>query len=211
MQADIHIIPSIPLPLPEHAVLSRLGCHHHLSVVTADQQSVLRTHMNAAFAACRPFGVWRMLEVAEMDADHVVLTDGSEFVSRALATLLQGSTAVWLAAASVGAALPAAVHRQCDEQNGVAALVYDAVGSETADAAMDWLQQFCRRELCRRGLALAERRFSPGYSDLALTAQRTIFTLLGLENQGLQLTESLLIVPEKSVTALAGIRQQQTP
>lgn len=49
-------------------------------------------------------------------------------------------------------------------------------------------------------------RFSPGYGDLAIDAQKDIFALLDCERQiGLTLGDSLLMSPGKSVTAFAGI------
>jgi cobalamin-dependent methionine synthase I len=52
-------------------------------------------------------------------------------------------------------------------------------------------------------------RFSPGYGDFSLTAQRDIFTMLGCEKRiGLTLNDSLLMSPTKSVTAIIGLKKQ---
>ncbi len=49
-------------------------------------------------------------------------------------------------------------------------------------------------------------RFSPGYGDLPLEAQKKIFTLLDCPKKlGLTLNESLLMSPSKSVTAIVGV------
>lgn len=49
-------------------------------------------------------------------------------------------------------------------------------------------------------------RFSPGYGDLSLSAQKDIFNFLDLERRlGITLTQSLLMVPKKSVTAIVGL------
>ena len=49
-------------------------------------------------------------------------------------------------------------------------------------------------------------RFSPGYGDLPLTAQREMFRMLECEKRiGVYLNESLLMSPSKSVTAIVGL------
>ena len=56
-----------------------------------------------------------------------------------------------------------------------------------------------------RGMYLMPR-FSPGYGDLRLDHQKDWFRLLDISKQiGIELTDSLLMVPTKSVTALIGI------
>lgn len=48
-------------------------------------------------------------------------------------------------------------------------------------------------------------RYSPGYGDLPLTNQKIIFDILNLERLGLRITERFMLVPEKSVIAIAGV------
>ena len=51
-----------------------------------------------------------------------------------------------------------------------------------------------------------EPRFSPGYGDLPLSAQKNIFAVLDPERRiGLTLNSSLLMSPSKSVTAFVGL------
>ena len=52
-------------------------------------------------------------------------------------------------------------------------------------------------------------RFSPGYGDFPLTAQRDIFAILDCPKRiGLSLNQSLLLSPTKSVTAVIGKEQR---
>ena len=60
--------------------------------------------------------------------------------------------------------------------------------------------------MCIRDSGLAVRpRFSPGYGDLPLALQREVFAALDCPRRiGLTLSDSLLMSPTKSVTALIG-------
>lgn len=82
------------------------------------------------------------------------------------------------------------------------ALMLQAIGAERIEALCD---AFC--EDIENELHAGQRpRFSPGYGDLPLTAQKDIFSVLDCGKRiGLVLNDSLLMSPSKSVTAFVGI------
>ena len=78
-------------------------------------------------------------------------------------------------------------------------------------AAASMLETFCDQENERLKAAYAQKglylrpRFSPGYGDFPLTCQRPIAAALDLNRRlGVTLTESFLMAPSKSVTAVIG-------
>lgn len=81
-------------------------------------------------------------------------------------------------------------------------LFLNAAGAAFVDARLDEVQATIGREL---GCYLSDR-FSPGYGDLPLAYQTVLFRELNLTARlGLHLMDTLLMVPEKSITALAGV------
>jgi len=55
-------------------------------------------------------------------------------------------------------------------------------------------------------------RFSPGYGDLPIDIQKDLLTLLNAQRRiGLTVTESCLLLPSKSVTAIIGISDTPVP
>lgn len=82
------------------------------------------------------------------------------------------------------------------------ALLAQAFGTERIEALCD--------AICGE-FAGATRRFSPGYGDLPLEMQKELFALLDCgKHIGVSLTDSLLMMPTKSVTAIFGIGAQET-
>ena len=71
---------------------------------------------------------------------------------------------------------------------------------------MDFLQNYAATKMKRSNRTLTDCRFSPGYGSWLLTAQKDFFRWLNLQNFGLTLTDGMLLLPEKSVTALAGVK-----
>ena len=82
-------------------------------------------------------------------------------------------------------------------------VIFDAVGSEQIEALCDTFCEYIKEEKN----AEITPRFSAGYGDLPLLFQREIFKILGCEkNIGLTLNSSLIMSPNKSVTAIFGIK-----
>ena len=81
----------------------------------------------------------------------------------------------------------------------------------TATAAIEeYADRFCMemaKEVQKEGL-YTYPRFSPGYGDVSLEVQRHFFSLLPCTQRiGLTLTDSLVMAPEKSVTAFIGMER----
>lgn len=87
------------------------------------------------------------------------------------------------------------------------AVVMQAVGAERIESLCDAFERDIRDQAAERGLRLRPR-FSPGYGDLPLSAQRQIFAALDCARLiGISLNESLLMSPSKSVTAIIGLSE----
>jgi len=146
---------------------------------------------------CRPCGIWRFVGAGELPS----LTGGSAGVSG----FMTGCCEAVLFLVTLGPEIVAAAQRETLAGNLLRAVVFDAAGSETAEAAADAFEARLRAEFARGGRALAARRYSPGYGDWPLDAQRKVFELLGNNPCGVTLSENLFMKPEKTITALIGV------
>lgn len=86
------------------------------------------------------------------------------------------------------------------------ALVWHAAGTEILEKkADDFLKQKSQEDK-----VFFKPRFSPGYGDLPLELQKDIFSALKPEKYiGAYLTNSMLMVPSKTITALAGVCKEK--
>ena len=83
------------------------------------------------------------------------------------------------------------------------AVALDACGSAYVEAGCDAAEREIRSRF--PGMYLTDR-FSPGYGDLPLGLQPELLARTDARRRlGVSLTESLLMVPSKSVTAILGI------
>ena len=85
------------------------------------------------------------------------------------------------------------------------ALLSQQIGLEAVEKTMDELEERLRLEVEVEGRQLKPRR-SPGYGNLPLALSRTILAELDAPRKiGVSLTDSDLLVPSKSVTAICEI------
>jgi hypothetical protein len=195
----------MPLTLPYRQIMSRLGFKEQ-TIVPASQMEVLKNNMQRAFAVISAKGVCGWQKIDSNDGQSVLLEDHSRIDCPGVAAMLKNCQEAWLAAATVGKEISDLTATCFAEGDAAAAAVCDAVGSECADAAMDFLQKYAATQMKKKGRIMADCRFSPGYGKWELDAQKDFFKWLDLQKLGMSLTGGLLLLPEKSVTALAGIK-----
>ena len=129
--------------------------------------------------------------------------------SHSLAKCLDGCHEIILLSATVGFGIDRLIEKY-SLISPSRAIILQALGSERVEAVCD---EFCR-EMTEELLPLNRTlrpRFSPGYGDLALDVQRDIFSALDItRNLGVSLGENLMMTPQKSVTAIIGIKKGAT-
>lgn len=129
---------------------------------------------------------------------------GIETHSETIRKAVNGCEKLLLFAATVGAPFDRLIARYSRLEPSKA-LVLQAIGAERVESLCDAFVLKKDTELCPIGKSLRSR-VSPGYGDIPMEMQKSIFSALDCERKiGLTLNESLLMSPSKSVTAIAGI------
>lgn len=128
--------------------------------------------------------------------------------SRGLARNLQDCKEFVLFAATIGLA-PDRLVAKYGRLSPVKALCMQAIGAERIESLCDAFCGDLEYKYAGEGLRM-KPRFSPGYGDFPLEAQKAVFQALDCPRKiGLSLNDSLLMSPSKSVTALAGLFPQK--
>ena len=153
-----------------------------------------------ALKAIRPAQAWRRFPIAE----GAIASGGLRLeISGTLGRHLVGCQAACLACGTIGAGFDA-FQRRASVSSGVDALIVQAIGAALIEKLMDRLEDEIRVSL-DKGESLVSR-YSPGYGDFPLAAQRVVLALLDAPRTvGVSLTDTLLMVPSKSVSAIIGI------
>ena len=105
-------------------------------------------------------------------------------------------------AATLGAEAEALI-RRTQRRSMADAVILDAAASAAIEQVCDALCEELQAAVAPRYLTT---RFSPGYGDMPLSDQATLFRVLDVERRiGVSLTDGGLMLPQKSVTAILGL------
>lgn len=157
---------------------------------------------------CHPRAAWERYPLRlENDAGRIH-AGGLCFVSRDLTRNLSGCSTVVLMAATIGTGVDYLI-RRAEARSMTEAAVYQAAGAAMVEAWCDEVNQKIADALQKEGL-FPHPRFSPGYGDAPLELQKDFSRLLAMPSScGISLTDTLLMVPSKSVTAFIGFSEQK--
>ncbi len=123
--------------------------------------------------------------------------------SRDLGRNLSGCSQVALLAATIGPQVDALIRRH-SSLDPVYASILQATGAMFIEELVDVTNSEIKKIAEAQGLR-TRPRYSPGYGDVSLDVQKDFFRLLPCTRIGLTLMDTLIMAPEKSVTAFVGL------
>lgn len=147
--------------------------------------------------AATPRWVWRLIPADSPLCAGLLVGDD-------IARHLAGASALAVMVSTAGIACDREI-RKLSVLSALDALIFDTAASVVAEAAMDACEAEVRSSLVGSGMALGAR-FSPGYGDMPLDVQGAFLSCADAPRRiGVTVSSSNMLVPAKSVTAVAGI------
>ena len=203
--------PADALEIKEDEVLRYLG--YKKAQITDDDRDIAAAVIEDARRVIRPMACYARFPLAfysesgepDPEGDLIGLPWG-KVLSHDLAKNLRGCREVFVFACTLGIGFDMLLRRSALRSMSRAALLQGA-GAAAAEALADMLNDELRSIAEDEGLRLRPR-YSPGFGDFTLENQTGVFSVLDPPRRiGLTLRDTLIMSPEKSITALAGITE----
>jgi cobalamin-dependent methionine synthase I len=195
-------LPEIQIPVRE--VIRRMGYPTGKSPDPGIQQ-LLSEEMKRAAGLFQFRGIYRALDIQEISDDILSFHEDSfEIQSRQVCRMLRNAKQAVFFMVTIGKGLEEDVRTLLEQEETTRAFILDAVGSETADEAANVLHWKTLSDLARQKGLTATPRFSPGYGDWPVTVQPDMLRICEGGRIGISVTESCLMIPRKSVSAVLG-------
>ncbi len=190
---------SIPIDIKE--ALRYLGYHH--IEPTPEVMEQLQICIQDIEAVMEPKSIYRTYPIEYIDDTHIV-TASMDIQSKNLARNLKGCHEVACMAATLGIGVDRLIQR-ATILNMTKAAMYQAISAAFIETYCDQINEEIRTYASDNHLFIRPR-FSCGYGDFALEHQNDFIRILQMPKTiGVTLTDSLLMMPSKSVTAIIGI------
>ena len=156
----------------------------------------------------QPKYVYRGFPLEHTDDGIVLQGSGVTLTGGLAARMLQSCDTALLLCCTLGLEFEQRL-RAMERRDMGEAVIFDACGSAWVESGCDAAEA----EIAARfeGRYLTDR-FSPGYGDLPLSLQPAVLAALDAEKRlGIHLSDSFLMTPSKSVTAVIGVSDKPQP
>ncbi|MBR2480332.1 MAG: hypothetical protein IKB56_03390 [Clostridia bacterium] len=195
----ISLLKSFPAPPVDVSEILRYAC---LRVNSPKQQRMIEECIKEAephlsYKVCYTF------VKCSVDGNEVTLDD-EKIVSDALSKNLCECDEAVMFSCTVGIGIDRLIEKN-KSLSLLKTMLMHAVGVERVEGLANAFCDFLEEEVAKKGKSI-KPRFSPGYGDFKLENQRLFFEKLeSTKLLGLTLSESKIMSPSKSVTAIVGI------
>ena len=173
------------------------------SAITKEDEEMAGAVIEETFSHVSPKIVYSRFSVDVKENGDITMPYG-DIHSEKLAINLLGCKEIIIFAGTLGAEFDRFLKRAYLSKMSKAALL-QGCGAAMVEALCDEFVDFLNNQLKKENKKLRPR-FSPGFGDYPLENQKGIFSVLRPEKHiGLTLMNTLIMAPEKSVTAVIGI------
>ncbi len=202
-------VESYSLPtLPRRAVLRSMG--YRGQEIAPETDAHIDECLARVLELAHPRSSWAVFDVAGRSVRddgtseiHLVGT-ALTLAGSSIAKHMDGAVACAVMAVTVGMDVEREL-RRLSATDSVASVIFDAAATVAVEEAAAACQKSIIAAAAAHGL-YANARFSPGYGDLPLAVQPVLLSSVDAQRRlGISLTDTLLMVPTKSITAVTGI------
>ena len=205
----MRIIKNITIQIDEKEVLRYQGFPVSESEKIKIKQNILhitREEINNAYFLYEPQGIYSSLTVEKiMQEGKVILMNGKylEF-NNSIIELLKGVKFLIVGLVTIGNKVEKKVSELFNQGEYSRAIALDAVGTVAAKYLRNHLNSLVCQEASKQNL-FRTKFFSPGSQDWNISQQKTIFQLIPAHQIGITLTDSYMMIPQKSLSWLIGL------
>lgn len=150
-------------------------------------------------------GIWKIYDY-DCENKFVLSEPKFEIVGDSIAKHLNGCEKVICMAVTVGEKIEQEVTKKFQSGEYVSSILLDAAATAAVEQAADSLEKTIALKTSKDGYKM-RWRYSPGYGDWDLSQQKNFFEIIGAEEIRMSLSEAMMLIPRKSVTAIIGLEK----
>lgn len=173
--------------------------------LSAQMEQLLEECIRSTLDTIRPAYRYQLFGLDFTPEGIAVTGTGLVLTGNSIARLLEGCESAYLLAGTIGLAHEQLLRRAMLTRPD-AGVVLDSCGSAAAEAVAELADQEIQQLVSGQG-KYTTPRFSPGYGDLPLSCQQPLLSALrAMQTLGMTVSSGGLLSPNKSVTAIIGVR-----
>ncbi len=164
----------------------------------------INKHIAGLEKTIQPKVLYTTRKIRKIEGGTLTLEGGIELKSAKISKTLRKCDSVTFFLATIGEQVDDVINTSLNEKKLSDAYIYDAIGSAAVEATVEDFQNKMDSEIKEKNRRTT-LRFSPGYCDWQINEQKKVFSVLENDLIDVDLNESYLMAPRKSVSGVFGI------
>ncbi len=200
------IIKNIRLKIDEEEVLRYQGYPCKKEEINEMVLQITREEIRHGYLLVMPQGIYCKEVVKEITpSGKVCLKNGCSLdFNSSMIHFLEGANYLIFGVITVGRELEEKVSELFSQGDYSRAIALDAVGTVSAKYLLDYINSLVCQETIEKNLKIT-KVISPGSNDLDISQQEKIFQIVPAGRIGITLSDSHMMIPQKSLSWLIGL------
>lgn len=202
------IIENIKLKIDEEEVLRYQGCYsNNLKNVNPIIIKLTQKEIEQAYSLIETKGIYDFVKVKQIriDSGELILTNGLSLnVNNRMLDSLEEIDYIIFGIVTIGHRLEDKVSEYFNSKDAPRALALDAAGTVSVRYLRSYISDLIYKKAGEKRL-YSTKYFSPGEEGWAIDQQKNIFQIIPADKIGVKMTDSYMMVPQKSLSFVAGI------
>ena len=145
--------------------------------------------------------------IALIEEDFIEIEGGIRFSTGRIARYIKDSKYIVLFLVTIGDEIEKIAGELTQEEDPLRGYLLDRIGSFAVESLAESIERKIRKDYSKLKMSVS-RRYSPGYCDWPIEDQRILAKALDFSGIGVSLTESCMMKPKKSISAIVAIAEK---
>lgn len=154
-----------------------------------------------------PKYIFEEKSILTLDAEFIELEGDIRFLTGKIPLFIKGATRLVLFVVTIGDSLEKEASILTADKDPLSGYLLDRLGSFAVESLAENLEKRLRKDYSNKKKSLSSR-FSPGYCDWPIEEQFKLSKAIDFSRAGVKLTEGCMMVPKKSISAIAAVADE---
>lgn len=174
------------------------------SEINAPMERLLKEKTSMCVENIAPKAIYDRFEIDKVDGDRVYFKSGNIFNGPHISKILTGSKTAIPYIFTLGSRVDRIINEESRSGDTLATIVMDAITTSLLDTLGDFVGDRIKREGIEQQNWGATCAYLPGQYKWTIEEQKKIFKMLDGQKIGVELNDSYLMVPFKSISGVYG-------
>lgn len=202
----ISVLTNIPFEINEKRILRELRIPVKENLRELDEKNLgkeIKKIIEFAYGLIHGKACYSTFSISSISDNRVILDKSNTLIKgKKLVNILRDCKYCSLFVSTIGPELENRVSLM-EQENPSGAYFLEHVGNWMAEYMAETVNNRIATEIIKDGF-VPKKRYSAGYGDWPVTSQKEILELIEAQKIGVSLSESYIMIPRKSVSALIG-------